>query len=159
MTISGIWIKPELYKQIKTEKWQLKPSVPLIGAGGFFAFWIFLKNFCVEVGFYPLPFLYLWRGNFPSNRKRPFHWTLTTEYHFFKYVTCVSRNAKLPQRYATTSLLWVSANSVCEYWIAPNMATTCTSDNDTSLRSWQRTRQRWDSYEPDSSQALEELPI
>jgi len=28
---------------------------------------------------------------------------LTTEYHFFKYVTCVSRNAKLPQRYATTS--------------------------------------------------------
>ena len=43
------------------------------------------------------------RGLIPSNRKRPFHRPLKTEYHFFKYVTCVSRNAKLPQRYATTS--------------------------------------------------------
>ena len=43
------------------------------------------------------------KGLFSRNQKRPFHWTLTTEYHFFKYVTCVSRNAKLPQRYATTS--------------------------------------------------------
>ncbi|MEE0873458.1 MAG: hypothetical protein UIH27_08350 [Ruminococcus sp.] len=53
--------------------------------------------------------------------------------------------------------LGASANSVCEYWIVPNMATTYTGDNDTSLRSWRRTRQRLDSYEPDSSQALEEL--
>ena len=35
--------------------------------------------------------------------EKTFSRTLTTEYHFFKYVTCVSRNAKLFQRYATTS--------------------------------------------------------
>jgi len=52
----------------------------------------------------------------------------------------------------------LSENSNCRYQFATGKAKTRTRDNDTSLRSWRRTRQRRDAYELGSNQALVDFP-
>ena len=45
-----------------------------------------------------------------------------------------------------------------KYWVATNMAMKTVRVNDTSLRSWRRTRQRLDSYGADSQSAVRCFP-
>ena len=99
----------------------------------------FLKVTCVLPSFCP----YKWRDRFSLL----FICSLKTEYTGHKDVILGDFSYFI--RYAIT--LWMiyrlSENSWYGYQIAFDIGNDSPNDNDTSLRSWRRTRQRWDSYD------------